>query len=116
MTPQTKPYFTTPEALANDTGWSERRIRKMARGLGACRVMGNRMILTTDDVKAILEASKPCPSSSIGAVTSGITGAPLPGGSYEALRAQRARKSPNRSHPPKKTDTGKVILMDRHRS
>ena len=40
MIAQTEPYFTTPEALANDTGWSERRIRKMARGLGACRVMG----------------------------------------------------------------------------
>ncbi|MEI7774911.1 MAG: hypothetical protein WCK17_09050 [Verrucomicrobiota bacterium] len=108
--------FTTPEALAIDTGWSERRIRKIARGLGACRIMGNRMIFTTDDVKAILEASKPCPSSYIDAVTSGTIEAPLPGGSYEALRAQRARKLPSKSPPPKKTAAGRVILMDRHRS
>ena len=53
-------------------------------------------------------------STSVG--TSGTIGELLPGGSYEALRAQRARTSPNRSHQPKKTATGKVILMDRHRS
>lgn len=110
------PNHISPDDLAAHMGWSPRRVRKLAKAIGACRVMGNSMALTDDDVKAILEASKPCPSSSTSAGTSGTTGAPLPGGSYEELRAQRARKSPSKSPPPKKTATGKVILMDRHRS
>jgi hypothetical protein len=35
----------TPEELAEKTGWSPRRVREVARGLGACRIMGNRMVL-----------------------------------------------------------------------
>jgi hypothetical protein len=107
---------TTPEAFAEDYGWSPRRVRKLARELGACRVIGNRMILTDDDVTTILEASKPCPSKSTSAAQSGTTAALLPAGDYEALRAQRARKSPSDSPPRSKRGTGKVILMDRHRS
>ena len=108
--------YTTPEALAADTGWSERRVRKIARELGACRIMGNRMILTADDVTAIMEASKPCPSNSTSAARSGITAAQLPSGDYEALRAQRARKLPSELLPNSKPSTGRVISMDRHRS
>src|SRR6476646_4864794 len=81
------PDFTTPEALADHLGWSPRRVREVARRLGACRIIGNRMILLPDDVKAIMEASKPCPSSSTDAAKSGTIAAPLPGGDYEALRA-----------------------------
>ena len=115
MTAQTKPDFTTPEALAFNTGWSERRIRKIARGLGACRVLGNRMILTTDDVKAILEASKPCPSNSISAGTSGITGALSPVGGYPELQALRTKQQPKGSQRKPKHLPSVVTLMDRGR-
>lgn len=50
----TAPAHTTPEAFAEVYGWSPRRVRKLARELGACRVIGNRMILTREDVIAIL--------------------------------------------------------------
>lgn len=51
--------FTTPEALAEATGWSERRIRKVARALGACVVMGGRMVLLQEDTAIIVKAAKP---------------------------------------------------------
>jgi excisionase family DNA binding protein len=51
----------TPEQLAKRMGWSARRIRNLARELGACRILGNRMRLTKEDVEAILEATKPKP-------------------------------------------------------
>lgn len=50
------PEKTTPEELARSLGWSERRVREMARGLGACRVLGNRMIFLNQDVAAIRAA------------------------------------------------------------
>ena len=51
------PATTTPEALAERLGWSPRRVRQFAKSLGACRVQGNRMALTKEDVDAILEKS-----------------------------------------------------------
>lgn len=48
------PKTTTPEALAEHMGWSVRRVRKLARDLGACRVMGNRMAFLREDVIEIL--------------------------------------------------------------
>lgn len=53
------PEFTTPETLAGHLGWSPRRVRNVARSLGACRIMGNRMILFSHDVVLILKAAKP---------------------------------------------------------
>ena len=50
----TLPEVTTPDALAKQLGWSERRVRDKARELGACRILGNRMILLPEDVTAIL--------------------------------------------------------------
>ena len=67
----TLPEATTPEVLARRMGWSERRVRDFARRLGACRILGNRMILLPEDVEAILEATK-CPSPSTAAAGSGI--------------------------------------------
>src|SRR6476659_6202340 len=86
------PETTTPKALAKQMGWSERRVRDLARRLGACRVLGNRMTLTKDDVDAILEATK-CPSSSTGAARTGTSAARLPAGDYEALVKQRTKPS-----------------------
>jgi hypothetical protein len=55
------PPVFTPEQVAKHFGWSPRKLREFARGLGACRVLGNRMVLTQKDVDAILEATKPAP-------------------------------------------------------
>jgi hypothetical protein len=48
------PEVISPAELAKRLGWSERRIRVLARELGACRILGNRMALTKEDVDAIL--------------------------------------------------------------
>ncbi len=40
---------------------SERLLRKRAREIGACHVIGRTMFLFPDDITAILEASKPSP-------------------------------------------------------
>src|SRR4051812_3044085 len=85
------PDFTTPEILAEHLGWSERRVRELARRLGACRILGNRMVLTKRDVDSILEATRPCPSKSISAGKSGTTAARLPDGDYGALVKQRTK-------------------------
>lgn len=110
--------FTTPEELAESAGWSPRRVREIARGLGACRIMGNRMVLTDEDVAAILEASRPCPSKSTVEAKSGITGAQLlpADGGYEALQKLRKRTERSNSSPASKRESGKVITMARNRS
>jgi hypothetical protein len=69
----TLPETTTPEALASSLGVSERRVRTLARRLGACRIFGNRMLLLGEDVAAIMEAVRPCPSKSI-AVREALSG------------------------------------------
>lgn len=55
------PEMITPEQLAEPTGWSARNLRELARKIGACRIVGNRMLLTKEDIAAILEASRPKP-------------------------------------------------------
>jgi hypothetical protein len=109
------PDGITPAQFASRYGWSERRVRDKARELGACRILGNRMVLLPDDVQAILEATK-CPSSSTGAVKFGTTAARLPGGTYADLVKQRTKTS-RRERPPKSSPTsGNVISMDRNQS
>lgn len=51
--------FITPQELAEKTGWSLRRLKAKAREIGACRILGNRMVLTPEDVESILEACRP---------------------------------------------------------
>lgn len=55
------PIVYTPDAVAAHLGVSERTLRDMARQLGACRMFGNKMILTEGDVQLIMEAAR-CPS------------------------------------------------------
>jgi hypothetical protein len=111
------PDTTTPEELAERLGWSARRVRVEAKKLGACLIMGNRMVLTQADVTKIMESHR-CPSSSTCAATSGITAARLPKGDYAALQASRKpRKNSQSARLPKsKTTNGNVISMDRKRS
>ena len=112
------PETTTAAELASDLGIPERRLRSMARRIGACRIFGKTMIFTPDDVKAILEHARPCPlnSSSAPAASTGTTPAPLPEGDFAALQVLRTRQERNASQPRKKTGSGKVISMARRRS
>ena len=59
------PDHTTPDELAREMGLSPRRVRAMARDLGACRIFGNRMVLLREDVIEIL--------ASLGAETNLLT-------------------------------------------
>jgi len=51
----TLPEVTTPADLAQRLGWSERRVRDVARRAGACRILGAKMIFIPEDV-AVMEA------------------------------------------------------------
>lgn len=46
----------SPEALAKEMGWGAKRVRRLAKKLGACRVLGNRMALMPEDVAEIKAA------------------------------------------------------------
>lgn len=48
----------SPEDFAKEMGWGAKRVRKLAKELGACRVLGNRMALMPEDVQTILEAAR----------------------------------------------------------
>lgn len=87
--------FITPDDLARSTGWSPRRVRELARGLGACRILGNRMVLTPADVRAILEASRPCPSKCTVAAKSGTTAGPLRAGKHRLYHPACAHPAEN---------------------
>jgi len=105
------PDITTPADLAQRLGWSERHVRSEARRLGACRVLGNRMILLPEDVRIILEATK-CPSSSTLAAKSGTTAARLPAIGYEDLARQRTRPSRRVRLPKSKSDFRDMLVKD----
>lgn len=79
------PVSITPEDLARHYGFSPRKLRGIARKIGACRIVGNRMILLPDDVTAILEAIKPAPAPP--------AGVPRVTGDYAALVALRERQA-----------------------
>lgn len=51
----------TPSEVAARLKIRERYLRKFARDTGHCRIFGNRMVFTSDDVAALPEASKPIP-------------------------------------------------------
>lgn len=106
------PEYTTPDELAIHLGWSARKLKATARALGACRVLGNRMVLTRSDVEIILEATKPCPSSSSSAGKSGTTPARLPGGDYEALLRLRRSQKPSGSPTRSKAKNSKVVAKN----
>lgn len=113
----TLPESTTPEALAKQLGWGAKRVRRLAKRLGACRILGNRMALLPEDVQAILEATKPCPSRSIDVreALSGATGARLPDVDSADLLAHLTRKPRRELHPRSKTSSGNVVSMEKKR-
>ena len=105
----------TPDELAKRLGWSARRLKDLARRLGACRILGNRMIMTHDDVATIMEATR-CRSKSTSGGKSGTIAGQLPVGGYEGLLALRQKTLRNKSRPGKKAKPGNVICTDRKRS
>jgi hypothetical protein len=113
----TLPEATTPRDMAKHLGWSEKRLRSLARRLGACRELGNRMLFLPDDVAAIMEATKPCPSRSIGVreALSGAIGERLPDIDSVDLLAQLTRKPRKELRPRSRTNTGSVVLMEKKR-
>lgn len=78
------PDAVTPEDLAKRLGFSSRRVRRLARDLGACRILGNRMVLLQQDVNVILEALKPHARTKPASHT--FRSMALPKGDYESLR------------------------------
>ncbi|MDX0955690.1 hypothetical protein GOE09_29400 [Sinorhizobium medicae] len=103
------PDGRTPEEVARHFGVSPRRIRQMARELGACRIFGNKMFLLPADIEAILEASKPKPRA-----------APYRlGGEYEEVlkRLERVKKeaaaktSKKRREPSIGRDTAELLQL-----
>lgn len=111
------PAVTTPEELAEHCGWSSRRVRAIAKKLGACSSMGGHMVLTQADVVTIMELQR-CPSNSTLAAKAkfGTTAARLPAGGYEDLVKQRTKASRRVRLPRSKPANGNVISMDRKRS
>ena len=53
--------FVSPAELAAAWHCSERTLRKIARDIGACHIVGKAMVLTDDDVMLLLEATRPTP-------------------------------------------------------
>ena len=77
----------TPEEIAKKFGWSPRHVRKLAREIGACRLLGNRMVLLEEDVKMLLDATKPVPTAPRDRPYGG-----LPNVTYKDRVARRGRK------------------------
>src|ERR1700743_3057492 len=115
----TLPEVTTPKDLARHLGWPERRVRRIAKALGACLISGDCMTLTKDDVLKIMESQR-CPSSSTCATGSGIIAEQLARLSVdrasEALARPRTKTSRRVRLPRSKPTTGKVISMFQARS
>src|ERR1700722_7033584 len=111
------PEVTTPKDLAQRLGWAEKRVRSLAKRLGACRVLGNRMVFLPEDVNAIMEATKPCPSKSIDVreALSGNIGGRLPEIDSVDLLAHLTKKPHKELRPRSKTSSGNVVSMGRKR-
>lgn len=62
------PEVITPKALAEHMGWPERRVRRIARALGACLISGDCMTLTEADVLKIMESQRCRSNSTSGAI------------------------------------------------
>src|SRR5687768_2888980 len=105
------PEIYTPDEVAKRLQWPERRVRKKAKELGACLIMGNRMRLTEADVITIMESQR-CPSPSISAVRFGTSGARLPVGDFEEVVRRRTKRLPRGRLPRSKSGNGNVISMD----
>ncbi|WP_156373698.1 MULTISPECIES: hypothetical protein [unclassified Rhizobium] len=92
------PAFMTPEEFASHFGWSPRHVREFARKIGACRIIGRKMVLLQTDIDAILEASKPEPARS----PAGRAKFQSPKDDYQQLLLLRARLALEKSKASKR--------------
>ena len=96
VSPTTPPSIRLrlPSEVAVELHCSERHLRKLARDLGACSIVGKVMLLSDADVATILEASRPQPRIRTSPAETGA----LPEGDYETLRAMLVKNmaSPTR--------------------
>ena len=106
------PETTTPDDLAAKLGASPRRVKDEVRALGCYCKVGRKVIMREHHVEAFMEAME-CHSGSTGAAKSGTTKARFPEGDYEALQAQRTKRSQSGSRRKLKPKNGEVILMGR---
>ncbi|WP_375450592.1 hypothetical protein [uncultured Devosia sp.] len=74
------PEHFSPAQVAQHFGVSERRVRSDARRHGCCRIVGNRIFLTREDLDALLEIWRATPAPSVKPNTPR-----LPVGSYDDL-------------------------------
>ena len=63
MTENSLPRYFTPDEVARHFGWSPRKVRAKVREIGACVIVGNRMVMTEADVSRLLDAARPTASS-----------------------------------------------------
>jgi hypothetical protein len=112
----TLPPFVTPEDFAEHFGASARTVRETARRIGACAVIGQRMILLTDHVTRILAEMTPCPSNSPVAPASGTLSELSPDDAFARLLARQTAKPPKGSGRKRKPAPGNVISMGRART
>jgi len=110
------PPHTTPEDLAEHIGVPVRTVKERARAIGACRILGKRMIMLAGDVQLLLEDMRPCPSKSSAEAKSGTTAATPPAVDYEALRARRTASSPSASPQKPKPALGVITSTVRERT
>lgn len=107
----------TPEAFAREMGWAPKRVRRLAKKLGACCVLGNRMALLPHHIDQIIKATEPCPSKSIDVkeAMSGNTVGRLPDIDSVDLLAHLTRKPRKELRPRSKTSSGNVVSMEKKR-
>lgn len=108
----------TPEALAREMGWGAKRVRQLAKRLGACRILGNRMALLPEDVQTILEFTKCRSSSNVAktAVVSTTTAGLLPDIDCEGLLVQLTATKRSAKRSRSKPNTATVIPLPRRTS
>jgi hypothetical protein len=75
---------------------AERAVRERARKIGACRIIGKAMMILPDDLEAILEDMRPCPSGSTSGERFGTMSARSTGDDYAALVKFREKQEKER--------------------
>src|SRR5690606_19174598 len=76
---------------------SERTLRERARALGACRILGNAMVILPEHIDRIFEEPEPCRSKSTDAVPPIGIRALLPASESEKVRARLTGPQPKKS-------------------
>lgn len=86
--------------IVKHLGWSPRELTRKAREIGACRLLGNAMILVQEDIDALMEATKPARKTADAAVK------PVSAdGSYQDLVRLNATLQAKAVKPPRNSYT-----------